>query len=145
MAEAIAAFSLAANIVQFIDFGSNFASSVWKIYWSGRDGVSEVPDLRKITDDLQEVLKNLQLLAGNNEEILESECGIRQLAEQCQNVATELLISLSKVSLPDKVRKRDVLKAAFKIIWKEEEIKSLQVRLEGFGHQLTLHLLASLR
>ncbi|KAH0559273.1 hypothetical protein GP486_004211 [Trichoglossum hirsutum] len=145
MAEAIAAFSLAANIVQFIDFGSNFASNVCKIYWSGRDGAGEIPDLRKITDDLQEVLKGLQLPAGNDGEIPGSERGIRQLAEQCQHVATELLNSLNKVSLPDKARKRDALKAAFKIIWKEEEIKSLQVRLEGFRHQLTLHLLASLR
>ncbi|MCJ1351493.1 MAG: hypothetical protein MMC33_001477 [Icmadophila ericetorum] len=109
MAETIAAFSLAANIIQFIDFGSRF-----------------VP-------------------AGNENEISDSERGLRQLAVQCLSATTELSIQLSKVSLADKTRKRDALKVAFMVRWKKENIESLKARLEGFRHQLTLHLLAFLR
>lgn len=145
MAEAIAAFGLAANIVQFIDFGCNFVSTVWSIYRKGRDGVGELFDLEKTTKDLQLVLANLQLPPGNPDERTESERSLQELAEQCQNLATEMLSALRQISNLDKPRKRDALKTAFRMIWKEDEIKSQQLRLERFKHHLTLHLLTSLR
>jgi hypothetical protein len=145
MAEAIAAFSLAANIVQFIDFGCNFVSTIWSIYRKGQDGVGELFDLEKSAKDLQLVLANLQLPIGTTNERTESERSLQELAEQCQNLATEMLNALRRVSIPDKARKRDALKTAFRMIWKEDEIKSQQLRLEGCKHHLTLHLLASLR
>lgn len=145
MAEAIVIIGLAANIVQFLDFGSKFISGVWKTYRSGGDAVGEIPDLAKITGDLQIILKAFQGPDRDGEETIEGEHDLRQLAGECQTLATDLLKSLKKISPPDKVRKRDALRAAFRMVWKEEEISRLHVRLEGFRHQLTLRLLALLR
>lgn len=145
MAESIAIFGLATNIVQFLDIGSKFVSSVWKIYSSGRNGIGKIPDLVRVTGDLQMTLKGLQTSATDKNEIIEGEHDLRQLAGQCQIVAMELLDSLDKISPPDGTRKRDALSVAFKMMWKEEEIRGLQARLDGFRHQLTLHLLALLR
>jgi hypothetical protein len=145
MAEAVAAFSLAANIVQFIDFGSRFTRNVWKIYKSSRDVSDEILDHCKITSDLQEVLKNLQQPEGVDQQIPTTERGLRELAEQCAAVAVELQSFLKRFSVPENVSKRDALKVAFKRLWKEEEIKSLEGRLDAFRNQLTFHLLTSLR
>src|SRR5205823_3081841 len=101
MAEAIAAFSLAANIVQFIDFGCNFVSTIWSIYRKGRDGLGEFFDLEKTTEGLQLVLANLHLPPGTPNKRTESERSLQELAEQCQNLATEMLNALRQVSIPD--------------------------------------------
>lgn len=145
MAESIAIFGLAANIVQFLDIGSKFVSSVWKIYSSGRNGMGKIPDLVKVTGDLKIILKGLQTSDENKKETIEGEHDLRQLAGECQTVAMELLDSLDRINPPDPIRKRDALSVTFKMMWKEEEIRGLQARLDGFRHQLTLHLLALLR
>lgn len=145
MAEAILILGLAANIVQFLDVGSKFVSSVCSIYWSGRNEVDENLDLTKTTSDLKTILDGFQTPDGNNKEVIEGEHGLRQLAGECQTVAIQLLNSLNKISQPDKIRKRDALRVAFRTTWKEDEIRHMQVRLEGFRHQLTFHLLALLR
>lgn len=145
MAEVIFIIGLAANIVQFLDLGSKFVSGVWKIYRSGRDAVGEIPDLAQTTGDLQIILKGFQGPDRDEEETLEGEHDLRQLAGECQTLATELLESLNKISPSGKVGKRDALSAAFRMVWKEEEIRRLKVRLEGFRQQLTLRLLALLR
>jgi hypothetical protein len=145
MAEAIAAFSLAANIVQFIDFSSNFFSTVWSIHRKGRDGIAVVFDMEKTTKDLQVVLTDIIIPPGSTDGLTESERSLQELAEQCQKLGTELMSGLRQVGSVNKSRKRDALKTAFQLIWKEDELKSQQQRLEGFRSQLTLHLLASLR
>ena len=145
MTEAIVILGVAANIVQFLDFGTNFVSRAWNIHSAGRDGIRDISDLRSITTDLQEILQSLRAPVNDNDELSGERTDLRQLAEQCQLVATELLKSLQKIKLPDKTSKRDALKAAFRLVWKEDEIRHLQARLEGFRHQLTLHVLALLR
>ena len=145
MAESIAIFGLAANIVQFLDIGSKFVSSAWKIYSSGRNGMGKISDLVRLTGDLQTILKGLQTSDENINATIEGEHDLRQLAKQCQSVAMELLDSLERINPPVPIRKRDALSVTFKMLWAEEEITGLQSRLDGFRHQLTLHLLALLR
>ena len=119
MAESIAIFGLAANIVQFLDIGSKFVSSVWKIYSSGRNEMGKIPDLKRVTGDLRIILKGLQTSDENKKETIESEHDLRQLAGQCQTVAMELLDSLDRINPPDQIIKRDALSVTFKMIWKE--------------------------
>jgi hypothetical protein len=59
--------------------------------------------------------------------------------------AVQLLAILDKVKAADISRKRDALKVAFRLIYKEDKIKSLQDRLASFRSQLNLHLLLSIR
>jgi len=144
MAEAVAAFSLAANVLQFIDFGSRVMSNFWAFYKSSRHGTNEVPDLQGINNDLQQVLESLQV---PTDDITQSDIGLLQLAQDCQNVALELetlLQSLFKAEAGN-IGKREALKAAFKLVWKEDQVRYLQERLDQFRNQLIVHLLASLR
>ena len=145
MAEALVAVGLAANILQFIDVGSRFISNAWNICASGRQGLADLLDVQKTTEDLKNVL--LSFLTSNEASATldNNESGLQQLVRNCERLANELLDSLHKIHLSEKSRKRDVLRTAFKMIWKEEELKSLQLRLNGFRQELVLHLLSLIR
>ncbi len=145
MGEAIAAFSLAANIIQFVDFGGRLVSDAWSIHQKGRSGFGEILDVEKTTEDLKLTLVDLISPLESSENKKDSQRSLEELAEQCSRLASEMLSSLSKIGLSDKLRKRDALKAAFRMVWKEDEIKSQQMRLENIKHQLNLHILVSLR
>lgn len=145
MAEVIAVLGIAANIVQFLDFGTNFVSKAWRICSAGRDGLCDISDLESTTFDLQKILQSLQTPVEDNGESIDGQTGLRQFADQCQVLATELLNSIQKISASGKTRKRDALTTAFRFVWKEKEIRHLEARLEGFRHQLAFHILALLR
>jgi hypothetical protein len=70
---------------------------------------------------------------------------MQQIVEECQKLGSEMENTLRKLNLSDKIRKRDTLKAAVKLLWKEDEIKAIQTKLDAFRSQLTLHLITSLR
>jgi hypothetical protein len=143
MAEAVAAFNLAAGVLQFIDFGSRVMSNFWTFYKSNRHGTKE-PDLQVINNDLRRVLENLQVPADDT---AQSDVGLLQLAQDCQKVALDLetlLQSLFKAEAGNS-GKREALKAAFRLVWKDDQVRYLQERLDQFRHQLIVHLLASIR
>lgn len=148
MAEAIAALGLASNILQVIDFGSKFVSTAWKIYkaaYHSLEGLDEVASLRAINVNLSDALRDIRTQSSGVDSASESNQGIVNLAKDCATVAEELLQSLNKLGLRDDMRKRDALRAAFKLTWKGEEIGALQARLNDFRAQLTLGLLVSMR
>jgi hypothetical protein len=142
MAESIAAFGLAASILQFVDFGSRVASNFRRFHQAHQLDREDAPDLQKINSDLQHLLEELQMPEENSQE-----SGLVQLAKECQDVANELdekLTSIFKTSR-ETSGKRDALKSSFKLAWKENELRSLQERVDHFRNQLVIHLLASLR
>lgn len=147
MGEAVAALSLAANILQLVHCGLRFVSAAWGIYRSGQGGVDSFSDLHTISNDLEAVLRQIQTDTPGSapRNSASGRGGIFQLAEECAKVARQMLDSLENVGLPEKGRKREAVKAAFKLMWKSEEIKSLQRRLEEFRNELILNLVISLR
>jgi hypothetical protein len=60
MAEAVAALSLAANILQVLDFGKRFTFAAWTIYRSGVEGVDFLSGLQASLDDFWVVLRELR-------------------------------------------------------------------------------------
>ncbi len=139
MAEAVAGIGLAANVLQFLDFGSRFISLAWRIYTTGTNNVINGPSLQVLTKNLQDVLAGLHNQAPGDQ------IGMAQLGEECSRVARQLLESLNSLVIPEKGRKRDAIMVAFKTMWKRDQIKTLQQELDGFRQQLSLQLLISLR
>ena len=70
--------------------------------------------------------------------------GLQQLAVECHGVAMDLLKLLTSLHAGNH-SKREATKAAFKTMWREEKILSLQKRLDQCRAQMIIHLLASLR
>jgi hypothetical protein len=147
MAEAVAALSVAANVIQFVDFGGRVISTAWAVHQRGSDGFGEAMDLERTAKDLTLVLAGLRVPLEVQEDgsKTESQQSVEELVDQCSKLAGDMLASLSKIGLSDKLRKRDALRAAFRMAWKEDEIKHQQTRLDGIRHQLNLHILMSLR
>jgi hypothetical protein len=148
MAEAIAALSLASNILQVIDFGTSFASTAWKIYQGSRHSrqdLDEVAYLRNINTSLRDTLRDISTQSDGLNATSESTAGILDLSKHCSTLAEELVQSLDSLGLADVKRKRDAIRAAFKLSWEKEEISALESRLSGFRSQLTLSLLVSMR
>lgn len=149
MAEAVAGLSLAANILQVLDFGKQFLCAAWAIYRSGAEGIDLLSDLQSITNDFESVLGELQGGAARDRALRsakgDDDDGIFLLAEKCAAVLSEMLQSLAKIGAPGKGRKRDAVKTAFKLAWKKGDIETLQKRLEQFRDELNLHLVFSLR
>ncbi|RMJ15118.1 hypothetical protein CDV36_005226 [Fusarium kuroshium] len=137
----VTAFSLAGTILQFLDSGTRFAFVAHRLYRSGADAVVEYGDVRDINDSLTVILPELQGISSDSD----SERSLGQLACDCGKVANELRDILNKVGGAGTGRKRDALKAAFRLIYKEDDIKALQDRLSSFRSQLNLHLLFSIR
>jgi hypothetical protein len=142
MAEAIAALSLAANVVQFVDFASKVTAAFWDFY--KKTGVSgDIPNVAIINNDLQKILECLQMepkVTGGSD-------GLLGLSRACQRSATQL-DEMMKPLLAAQSRnngKRKALKVAFISIWEEEQILNMRQLLEEYRSQLVLHLLVSLR
>lgn len=139
--EAVAAFTLAGTILQFIDFGTKFVGLARKLYHQKSANDSDYVHLLKITESLDAILPELKSV----ENVSDREESLGQLALDCRKTAARLLAILGRVKIPENARKRDALKAAFQLIYKEDEIKSLHDHLSSFRNQLNLHLLLSLR
>jgi len=89
MAEAIAAFGLASNILQVIDFGTKFVSIAWRIYRSSNaalDSAQDIVNIQRMTKDLQTVLPTLQDPDCHSDVAADSQGNISQLASDCSKV-----------------------------------------------------------
>ena len=71
--------------------------------------------------------------------------GLQDLAEQCNEVAQELIDSLKKATLSSEKKSRlESVRAALKTIWKKDRFDTLAHRLGEYRQQLSLRLLVLL-
>lgn len=135
------AFSLAGTILQFLDSGARFVMLAQDLYQDGLNDHDRHVHVLKVTEGLQNLLPKLQSTNDSSGK----EDSLTQLANNCNKTATRLVNILQKVKNGQNTRKRDAVKSAFKLLCKENEVKSLQDQLYSFRDQLNLHLLLSLR
>jgi hypothetical protein len=159
MAEALAAFAIAANVVQFIDFTAKIISTGYRASKSKPTGNDWTETL---TDDLLGVSAVLKapIAKEKGHEITENERELVELAGKCAEVASELLSTLEALSLREEPVKsqgnkgtrlerrkpawRD-FRTALKTVWSEDKIIALEKRVDSFRQQLVLRILVSFR
>jgi hypothetical protein len=144
MAEAITALSLAANVVQFIDFATKVTTTFWDFYKSSSNIKGDIPNVTAINTDLQGILASLD---AEPKPAVGGDVGLQKLTGECRKTATRLdeIMKPLLAAQSQSKGKQAALKAAFSSVWKAEEIQGLRQQLEEFRNQLVLHLLASLR
>ena len=103
--------------------------------------------LRNINSNLRDALQDIRAQsAGSHHEASESTAWHSSISQNSAQPLPKSCFSLSTVSDLDHVkRKRDALRAAFKLAWKRERIGDLESRVNGFRSQLNLSLLVSIR
>ncbi|KAI1384476.1 uncharacterized protein F4822DRAFT_445899 [Hypoxylon trugodes] len=151
MAEAALGLSVAANIIQVVDFGTKFISLAWKIWQSGNGTVSELNNLRLVSKSLQATLQQTEI--GETSPLIPIEDATNgrtfALAEECYKTAQKVIDSIEGLKIPEGDRtewtKRKAIVAAFKVIWRKEEITALEAQLSRCRDQIVLDLAVSLR
>ena len=144
--EAIAAFALACNVVQVVDFGLKAASKCREIYREGRS--IEHQDLNYTSKHLAEITENLSasiLYARTNKPLTKEEHELADLAAKCTKTATDLQDELDKLMLSGRQGKRAAVFKAIKSIRRNDSIKKIKDRLGEHESVLNTRLLSRLR
>ncbi len=139
----ISALGLAANIFQFIDFGTNLLSGALEIYQSTTGASSENIEIEEISERLSSFSDELSTSSASRSS---RDLAIAKFASRCKEVSDELLAVVAKLKVADgSNRNWRSFRKALKTLWKKEKIQSLQNRLDTVRQQLTLELSASIR
>ena len=146
MAEPLAVFGIAANVIQFLEFGGTLFSASQQIYRHGT--IKDHIDIKLIAKDLHGIATGLRdpvHQVSGNQALSDDETSLYELATQCQSICDELCEVLEKLKVQAKNTKLGSFKAAMKIIWKKEQVQSLQKRMDGIRQELIIHILMSFR
>jgi hypothetical protein len=135
MAEALAAFGLASNIVQFVDFGMKLILQGRELY-SSAEGVSEEnTSIEKIAVDINHMTQNLATGGTIYDEALEV------LVKECTRLSHDLLAVLDTLKIDaEKNRRIEAVKKSLKSFRKKREIKDVYDRLCKTRDQVCSHL-----
>ena len=136
----VSAFALSGTILQFPDTGTKFATLAVSLYRHESDTLTDHDVLSSIAKDLSSILPKLQPLGV----VDDPSSGLSKLVKDCQRTTHRLLNVLHSIGQAGTTRKRDAIKVAFRSLYKEDEIRSLQDQLNGFRAKLNLHLVLSL-
>lgn len=111
------------------------------LYQKGSDNAHNHVHLLKITEDLNALLPELK----PRRNVGDRASSFTQLAADCGKTPTHLLGILRKLKTTKDTLRKDAIRAAFRLVYQKDEIKSLQDQLASFRNQLNLHLLLSFR
>jgi len=149
--EALTALSLAAMIVQFVDFSSKLLAKGHEIYVSVDGASIENNDLEAATKNLRDLSGRLNVPAVSRrgdtaEATSESEVALIQLTAKCSAVARELLTVLDHLKVqPGSNRKWKTFQQALKSSLKQSQVDEIKSRLQAIRQELSLSVLVSLR
>lgn len=146
----VTAFSLAANILQFIQTGSQFVIQATAICRSGSNGLSELRDLRQLTVELQSSLQELENPskvpgASGGLSMTAYETRLASLSKGCSKLARDLVTTLDSIGVNDKGGRMDTILTAFRAYYKTSSIDSLTDRINTYQLQLATALVISMR
>ena len=152
MADVIAGLSLAANILQVLDFGGRLATTAWKIHKEGDSALEEYSTLNFTAHKLLELVSQVEQADADQD------AAILDIIKQCQEAVNRLLDCLKSLELPkyeqsgnsglsvqDKKKRLDAIRLALKLFWKRDNIESLLRSFTEIRDQLITHLLVSIR
>ena len=153
MAEAVAGLSLAANILQMVEYGGVFVTTAWKIYsaHADTDVVKEFENLQYLARDVNKMLESLEedssAFPSRSTFPQEGEAELVRLAKECRKVTKEILDFVGKTANHKSwaTRMQKAVKEAFQLTWGQDKLMKLQARLDSMRNQLILRLVHSLR
>ncbi|KAH7240861.1 uncharacterized protein BKA55DRAFT_542169 [Fusarium redolens] len=141
MAE-LAALGVAASVLQVVDYGTRFLTTLWQVRQSKHDFLNNLQNLHSSSNNLRDAQYELQTISLSG---TSTDAAISSLAKKSEAIAKEMLDSLKRIEENDHGRKRDAVRKAWLILWKEEKLKSLESRLTEVKTDLTFYLSVNLR
>jgi hypothetical protein len=136
--EAFVALSLAANIAQFVDFGSKLILGAKEICESGTGMTEESAELENITQSMRSI--PLKLDPPSTGQQSDDEKALRRLADDCRVLSEHLNDLLQKATPNNKKRKSEAIVSSLKYAWTRRDRLELERRLDNCRSQLELQL-----
>ncbi|KAL6716077.1 hypothetical protein ACLMJK_005643 [Lecanora helva] len=143
--ESLAALGLAANIVQFLDFGRKLVSGTLELCRS-EDGTSSAGRaLQIVTEDLNKLCIDLSQHGHSAYQSTNGgEAGLFELADSCKRLGQELIQRLNSLKVKGANRRWKSFRQLLKSIWHAEEVSRYEKQLNHYRSQIALRLLTIL-
>lgn len=144
------AFSLAASIMQVIDFGTNFVITAVAMYRSSSSTPEDLLALRSLQANSESLGAVLGTLKADSSRLAHGSTGndndgIIALAKECSKALQKMLDTLDIVKPSKNGNLWRAMKSAVALKWNESSLSALQSQLNDFKHQISLNLLVSVR
>jgi hypothetical protein len=139
----ISALSVAAAVVQFVDFAGTLLSSTRTIHKAFSKEAESVSDLRTITNTLQRLNSDIEQSVVGSASSHDKD--LLNLCHDCNRTANSLVNALTKLNAQGNSSLWSSFKVALKTVWTQDELDELQKRLDSFRQQISMHILVALR
>lgn len=149
----LSALSIAACVVQFVDFGTKVLKDGKELYNSADGALAENVDFATSSSRLQQLSTTLQDSLHQGTQGLqqgplqERDAALENICYACMQISKELVSKLENLKVQDgsKHRKWESLKQILKSMWSKKEIEDMADRLAKLRVELDTHVLISLR
>lgn len=143
--DALSALGVAANIAQFLGYGMKLLTITNEIYESAQGFTHKVETVEAIYGKLKHLSSKLKLSSQppdtTNENIAAYEQAIQDIGRVCQDDCGKLLELTEQLKRGNGRSKRyRSFKKALKLMWKGDEIRELEQRLQHIQQTLILHV-----
>jgi hypothetical protein len=140
----LSALSIAAAVVQFVQFGCSLVSKAHQFHNSASGTLPEHIECETATARIVELTERIKS-STNKVGFGPQEKAIEAICLTCSDVSSELLARLHKLRLQPGIRewKWKSFRQALKTIWLKEDMNILEKRLLTCQRELDSHLIAS--
>ena len=146
--EPITALGLAANIVQFIEFGIGIVSKSSELCNATDGRLGEHADISAVNRDLAKLTARLveSIAPHATFTVLSEDDGaLLALCHSCLDISNELQHALDKLQVAGGPTRWKSMRKALKSVWRKEKIAALRQRLVDYRSEINARILVGLR
>jgi len=146
MLDPLTALSVAASIVQFVDFAAELLTKGKEIHRSG--GLSDNNEIEAASSRLHTLSSKLgESLRLNPGPLSEQDQSLEYISQGCVKISVELDALLQNLKVPawQRHRRWGSLRQAFKSLWSKKEVQKCEEELAKLRDELEIHVLFDLR
>jgi hypothetical protein len=143
----LSALSVAASVIQFVDFGLKLVSDGAELYEKGSLGRNN--ELELITKDLTRLAADIAAAPTHSLDFSEDEASLKKVAILCREIGDELLGHLEKLRVPPSGNQLKLglnsFRQSLRSARKRSKLQSIESRLEKARDQVKMNILNLLR
>jgi hypothetical protein len=145
----LTALSVAASVVQFVDYGTKLLSKGRELYKSANGALSENIELEEASSRLKLLSSDLQtsLRGGGQGPVNEQDQALETICNGCIEVSEDLTARLKKLMLQSDQKHRvwESFKLTLKTVLSKEKIEETALKLAKLRSELDTHVILSIR
>lgn len=140
MLDPLTALSLAAAVIQFVDFGSKLIATSHEIYISVNGATKENATIGEVTADIKGFCRRLVEQGDTIHGFSSDEVELTRLARSCEELAHDLLCLLANLKVAPGASKWQAFKKAILAARKGGNVQDLEKRLSKIQKQIQARL-----